>query len=446
MRHWRWFVLSVVPVLVFWTAGRGTPSSGNGGGTPRASGECAAAEAVAAPTRVSFNDAIQPILSDNCYRCHGPDPGSRKAGLRLDRAEFAFAKRPDEGTAVIIKGDPAASDLIKRITATNPDDLMPPPETHKKLKPSEIALITQWVKEGAEYEPHWSLIKPVRPAPPQVFDAAWVRNPIDSFVLSKLEKAGLRPEEEADKRSLIRRVTLDLTGFPPKPEDVEAFVADPSPDAYEKVVDRLLADPHYGEHMARYWLDAARYADTHGLHYDNYRSIWPYRDWVINAFNTDLPFNDFVVDQIAGDLLPDHTTEQLVATGFNRCNVSTNEGGVIQDEVLANYANDRVSTTSTVFMGLTMGCCACHDHKFDPLAQKEFYEMSAFFRNTTQKAMDGNVEDTPPSIRLPSPQDRARYDALPGEIEAAEKQTAARAELAKRTSATSLRNWPSPTR
>src|SRR5262249_17072453 len=266
----------------------------------------------------------------------------------------------------------------------------------KKLTDAQKELVRRWIEEGAAWEPHWSLVKPARPELPAVKNLAWVKNPIDRFVLAKLGETGLTPAAEADRRTLIRRVTLDLIGMPPTPAEVEAFVNDPSPNGYEKVVDRLLASTHYGEHRGRYWLDYARYADTHGLHIDNYRELWPYRDWVIDAFNKNLPFDRFTIEQLAGDLLPNRTLEQQVATGFHRCNITTNEGGSIPEEVAVMYAKDRVETTATVWLGLTAGCAACHSHKFDPLTQKEFYQFVAFFRNTTQNPMDGNIADTPP--------------------------------------------------
>jgi hypothetical protein len=367
--------------------------------------------------RVSFNDQVQPILSSNCYLCHGPDSGSRKANLRLDSGKFAFQPR-DDGKAVLIPGDPQASELYRRISSTDSSEMMPPPKSHYHLTPEEIATIKTWIKQGAVYQEHWAYIKPVRPSVPWPSFSHWFwpKNPIDNFVLAKLERNKLEPQPAADPRSLIRRVTLDLTGLPPTPEEVANFVGDTSPNAYEKVVDRLLASPAYGENEARYWLDAARYGDTHGIHIDNYRSMWPYRDWVIDAFNQNMKFDEFTVEQLAGDLLPNATLEQKIASGFNRCSPSTGEGGSINDEVLAMYAKERVDTTTEVFLGETMGCAACHDHKFDPVTQKDFYSMAAFFRNTTQPALDQNREDAPPSILVPAPQDRARWDALPGEI------------------------------
>ena len=378
----------------------------------------AAAPAPALPDTISFNQHIRPIFVANCFRCHGADPGAREAELRLDRPEFAFAPRAN-GQPVIVKGDPGRSALVRRITSSDPEKVMPPPETHKTLGPREIALLERWIKEGAPYEPHWAFIKPARPALPDVRQAATVSNPIDRFVLARLEDEGLTPNPEADRHTLIRRVTLDLTGLPPTPAEIDAFVRDASARAYDALVDRLLARPSYGEHRARYWLDAVRYADTHGYHFDNYRSIWPYRDWVIDAFNANQPFDRFTQEQIAGDLFPKATPNQLIATGYIRAGMSTNEGGTIPEENLANYATDRVETTSQVWLGLTIGCARCHDHKFDPISAKDFYSMAAFFRNTTQPAMDGNVMDSPPVLRIPRAEDATRYAALPDEIEVA---------------------------
>ena len=372
-----------------------------------------------AVAKVGFNKDIRPILAVNCFACHGPDPAARKAGLRLDTEAGFFDNRGDGAT--IIKGKPLESPLYKRISSHDENEIMPPPDSHKELKPEQIALIKRWIEEGAPWQPHWSFLKPERSAPPVVKTPKWAKNPLDNFILARLENAGLAPAPEADKYTLARRVTLDLTGLPPTPEELENFVNDKSPNAYEKMVDKLLASPHYGEHRGRYWLDAARYADTHGLHFDNYREIWPYRDWVIKAINDNKPFDKFTVEQIAGDLLPNPTQEQLVATGFHRCNETTNEGGTIVEENLANYARDRVETTSWVWLGLTSNCAVCHDHKFDPITQKDFYSMSAFFRNTTQGGLDGNVKDGrgPVITVITDETDAKRFDALPDLIKTA---------------------------
>jgi hypothetical protein len=376
---------------------------------------------------LGFNRDIRPILADACFQCHGPDPGSRKAKLRFDREEGFFGAR--EGGPTVVKNDPSKSPLYQRIVTKDPDDLMPPPKSHKVLKPEQKEKIRKWIAQGAPWEPHWAFIKPARPAMPVVKNAKWVRNPIDAFILARLEASGLAPAPEADRRTLARRLSLDLTGLPPEPELVDGFVADGAADAFEKLVDKLLASPRYGEHRARYWLDAARYADTHGLHFDNFRDIWPYRDWVINAFNSNQPFDRFTIEQLAGDLLPSPTKEQKIATGFHRCNMTTNEGGTIAEENLANYARDRVETTFWVWLGLTANCAVCHDHKFDPITQKDFYSMAAFFRNTTQGALDGNIRDTAPILMLPKAEDEARFQALPGEIEAAKQVVATRKKL-----------------
>jgi hypothetical protein len=303
---------------------------------------------------------------------------------------------------------------------------MPPVKTRKKLTAAQKETIQRWVAEGAEYEPHWSFITPSRPKVPEVKNKAWVRNPIDNFVLAELEKRGLSPAPEADRRTLARRLAFDLTGLPPDPADVEAFVHDRSENYYEKFVEKLMATPQWGEHRGRYWLDYARYGDTHGIHIDNYREIWAYRDWVINAFNANQPFDQFTIEQLAGDLLPAPTLEQRVATGFNRCNITTSEGGAIDEEYLVLYARDRTETASAVWMGLTTGCAVCHDHKYDPITQRDFYSLSAFFNNTTQNAMDGNVHNTPPIIPVPRAQDRARYEEISRDLDAVRKKLEAR--------------------
>lgn len=366
-------------------------------------------------SKISFSDQVQPILSDNCYGCHGPSSSSRKAGLRLDRAEAAYAPHEKFGPA-IVPGEPDKSPLIQRIEAADKKQRMPPPEAHKTLKPEQIALLRQWVEEGAHYEPHWSFIAPVRPAMPKNAAADnWARNDIDRLVFERLAKDQLAPSPEADKRSLIRRVTYALTGLPPSVQEVDALLADVSPDAYDKVVDRLLASSRYGEHRAHYWLDYVRYADTHGLHFDNYRAIWPYRDYVIGAYNQNKPFDAFVREQLAGDLLPKQTLETLIATGYMRSNPTTNEGGTIPEEVFVNLTRDRVETFGVAFLGLTTGCAVCHDHKFDPTTQKDVYQLSAFLNNTADGPMDFNSPDPPPVIRLPDDKDRALYEKLVSE-------------------------------
>ncbi len=355
---------------------------------------------------IQFNRDIRPILSENCFACHGPDVNARAADLRLDVRDAAIAMQ------AIVPGQPESSTLLERIVATDPDVVMPPPTSHKSLTPQQKELLRQWIAEGAEYQGHWSFIAPVKPELPQVRNPGWVRNPIDRFVLAELERRGMEPAPEADLRSLIRRVSLDLTGLPPTPDEVERVMTDPSPERYENYVDELLSRQEWGEHRGRYWLDYARYADTHGIHFDNYREMWSYREWVIKAFNRNMPFDQFTVEQLAGDLLPEASLDQRIATGFNRCNITTNEGGAINEEYLVLYTRDRLETTGQVWLGLTVGCAVCHDHKFDPLSQKEFYQLSAFFNNTTQNAMDGNIKDTPPIMPVPRDEDRERFFAL----------------------------------
>ena len=401
----------------------------------------------AADSGVQFNRDIRPILADNCMACHGPDNNARKAGLRLDTKEGLFERTPKRGPAVVA-GRPDQSELWKHVSSTDPDEIMPPPDSHKKLKPEQKEMLRKWILAGAPWQGHWAYLKPERPAVPLVGKSVIsgkgggasgtgspitdslitlspnpsfpIRNPIDAFVLARLQSKGLKPNPEADRAAITRRLSLDLTGLPPKPELIEGFVKDKSPEAYAKLTKELLSTPAWGEHRARYWLDAARYADTHGLHFDNYREMWPYRDWVIQAFSSNLRFNVFIIKQLAGDLLTDPDTDDLVATGFQRCNMTTNEGGTIDEENQANYANDRVATTGWVFLGSTMNCCACHDHKFDPFKQKDFYALEAFYRNTTQPPKDGNSKDSTPSILVAqTPEDAKRWTALPGELDGA---------------------------
>ena len=365
----------------------------------------------AAEAKVDYNRDIRPILSDNCFACHGPDARQRKAKLRLDTRDGAFAELRGGGHA-IVAGKLDDSVLIERITADDPSQRMPPAKSRKLLTEAQIDLLRRWVAQGAPYAAHWSFIPPMRPELAKVKNAAWPRDPVDRFILARLESVGLQPSPEANKTTLIRRVTLDLTGLPPTPAEVDAFLSDTSPNAYEKVVDRLLRSPRYGEHLARFWLDAARYGDTHGLHLDNYREMWPYRDWVIQAFNANKPYDRFVIEQLAGDLLPGATLDQIVATGFNRCHVTTSEGGSIEEEVYVRNVIDRVETTGTVFMGLTVGCCRCHDHKFDPIKTKEFYQLFAFFNSLDGPALDGNAALPAPTVRVPTKQQTAQVNRV----------------------------------
>ncbi len=378
---------------------------------------------------LKYNRDIRPILSDNCFACHGADSASRKGDLRLDQREAAI----DFGA--ITPGKVDESELIARITTDDPELRMPPPVTKKSLTAQQTEILKRWISEGAEYQPHWSFIPPEKPEIPAVRNGGWVKNEIDAFVLSKLEAHGLTPAPEAAPRVLFRRLHYDVTGLPPSLEETEKFIHDyqqRGDAALSDWIDRLMQRPAWGEHRARYWLDAARYGDTHGLHFDNYREIWPYRDWVIRAFNANMPFDQFVIEQLAGDLLPNPTDDQLIATGFQRCNITTNEGGTIDEENLALYATDRVQTFGWVFLGLTTNCGQCHDHKFDPFTMKDFYSLAAYFRNTTQQAKDGNVKDgRGPVLVVPSEEDRPRWKALPGEIAAAKAAREARRKAAR---------------
>ncbi|MES2924994.1 MAG: DUF1553 domain-containing protein [Verrucomicrobiota bacterium] len=390
---------------------------------------------ISLPEKISFNEHIQPILSENCYHCHGPDSGTRepkKAPLRLDRVADAFTPRDDD-QPVIIKGKPSESALIKRIITTDPEEIMPPPKSHKTLKPGEIAMIRRWIEQGAEYEPHWSFAAVKRPELPAA-GGDWAANPIDRFIAEKLEKSSLKPNSPEDPARFYRRLHFDLTGLPPAPEAIEAFKRSAAVDpqsAIEAAADQLLASTASAENFTRHWLDAARYADTHGIHIDNYRAIWPYRDWVIRAFQTNMPWDLFTTDQIAGDMLPNRTLDQLVATGFSRCLATTGEGGAIVEEYDAIYAKDRVETVSAIWLGLTTGCATCHDHKFDPISTKEFYSLTAFFRNTPMSALDGNNAEHPPNVFVPLMEDRQRWGTLAGEIAGVNEQLTARAAAAR---------------
>jgi len=382
---------------------------------------------------LGFNEHIRSILVENCFSCHGADSAGRQGDLRLDLRDEAVE------SGAIAPGDPDSSVMLDRIFSADPEEVMPPPSSKKLLTAEQKDLLKRWIAELAEYEPHWSFIPPVRLEPPAVKNESWVRNPIDRFILARLEASSLAPAPEADRRTLARRVSLDLTGLPPDPAVTEAFVADPAPDAYERLVDSLLATLEWGEHRGRHWLDYARYADTHGIHFDNRREMWTYRQWVINAFNRNMPFDRFTILQLAGDLVSDHgpdatpaeVLDNRIASGFNRCNITTNEGGIIDEEYLVLYARDRTETTSAVWMGLTTGCAVCHNHKFDPFSQREFYELAAFFNNTTQSARDGNRPDTPPILAVPTPEDQPRFTELEGLLPPAKAAVADRKKAAK---------------
>ncbi|MEO2019157.1 MAG: PSD1 and planctomycete cytochrome C domain-containing protein, partial [Fuerstiella sp.] len=362
---------------------------------------CCMASTLAEDNDVNFSRDILPLLSNSCFTCHGPDEANRPSDLRLDKHESALMKR-DSGHAAIVPGHSDQSELFRRIASSDADIKMPPPDSDRKLTEAQIALIKKWIDGGAEWSGHWAFQPPQQPDVPAAVGGWRTHGPVDNFIHAKLKTVNLSPEDRAAKGTLIRRVTLDLTGLPATIQEVDQFLADESGQAYERVVDRLLSSQKYGENMARIWLDAARYGDTHGLHLDNERSIWPYRDWVIESFNSNQSFDQFTVEQLAGDLLPSPTLSQRVATGFNRCNVTTSEGGSIDDEYYMRYAVDRVETTATVWLGLTAGCAACHDHKFDPLTQKEFYQLFSYYFSLTERAMDGNALLPPPVVKVPT--------------------------------------------
>jgi Protein of unknown function (DUF1553)/Protein of unknown function (DUF1549)/Planctomycete cytochrome C len=399
----------------------------------------------AGATRIDFSKQIRPILSDNCFQCHGPDEGQRKAKLRLDTKQGAFVKLRGGGFA-IVPGKPGESKLLERITAADPSERMPPARTNKKLTPQQIELFQQWIEQGASYADHWAFVAPQRPALPQVQRKDWPRNGLDYFILARLEKEGLQPAPEADPVALIRRLTLDLTGLPPTPAEVDGFMADcgirigDSKDnsairipqsAIEKVVNRLLASPHFGERMAVDWLDAARFADTHGYHIDSGRDMSRWREWIIDAFNSNMPFDQFTIEQLAGDLLPNATLSQKVASGFNRNHMINFEGGAIPEEYHNAYIVDRVNTTATVWLGLTMTCAQCHDHKYDPISQKEYYQLYAFFHNVPESGLDGSKGNAAPFLKTPTTAQQQALDDLNRRIKDAEATAAQAAETAK---------------
>ena len=381
---------------------------------------------------ISFERDVRPILSENCFACHGPDAKKREAGLRLDVKEDAF-KKLDSGDFAIVPGEPAKSKMLKFVSLpTDDDDHMPPVKTGRKLSKAQVESLRLWIEQGAKWSEHWAYVVPERPAVP-AGKGPEVRNPIDAFVRAKLKEQGLKPNEEADRAALIRRVSLDLTGLPPSLEEVDAFLADKNPDAYGKLVDRLLASPHFGERMAQAWLDQARYADTAGYHFDGFRQMHHWRDWVIESFNENKPFDQFTLEQLAGDLLPNATLEQKIATGFHRNVMTTDEGGIDPEEYLTKYQVDRVSTTAQVWLGTTMGCAECHDHKYDPITQRDFYRFYAFFNSIPEKGLDGTRKRNPgPVLRLPTPEQGSKLLGYLDRIPAAEQARSEReAELPK---------------
>lgn len=385
---------------------------------PASSGDpqkSAVAAAQPAAGKLDYNRDVQPILSNYCYHCHGPDTATREPKakpLRLDIRDQALAYVGDNGERTIVAGKPDESELVRRVESHDPDVMMPQ-DKEKLLNPAQIQLLRDWIAQGAEFRDHWAFEKPLKASLPKVSDDAWCKTPVDRFILAKLDEAGLKPNAEADRTALIRRVTLDLTGLLPTPEEVAAFAADPADTdaAYAKVVDRLLAAPAYGENRARYWLDYARYGDTHGIHVDPYRAIWPYRDYVIKSFNEDKPFDRFATEQLAGDLMPDGGLDALVATGFVRAGLASGEGGTIPQELWVNVKRERTEAFTTVFMGMTGGCAVCHDHKYDPMTLRDFYSLTAYFGNVAEKPYHNDNDDWPPFLVLPPEADRAAFDA-----------------------------------
>ncbi len=374
-----------------------------------------------AAEKLQFNRDIRPILSDRCFKCHGPDKASRKAGLRLDLPEEAYAERKKSGGHAIVPGKPDQSLVCQHIFSKDPDELMPPPDAHLALTPAEKETIRRWIAEGGQYQPHWAFIPLPDSTPvPAVKNHSWPRNEIDHFILARLEKDGIKPSPQASKSRWLRRVTYDLTGLPPTPAEADAFLADKSAGAYERVVDRLLASKHFGERMAIPWLDAARYADSYGYQSDQLCPTWPYRDWVVSAFNDNLPFDKFLTEQLAGDLLPHATRKQRLATAFNRLHRQTNEGGSIEEEWRTEYVSDRVRTFSTTFLALTFECAHCHDHKFDPITQRDYYSLFAFFNSIDEYGLYNDTAHVPtPSMLLPTPEQEQAMTATAQALKAA---------------------------
>ena len=370
-------------------------------------------------SEIDFNRDIRPILSSNCFLCHGPDAADRKADLRLDTREGAFSL--NDGVRAIDPDKLEDSEFLYRIFSEDEDEVMPPPESHKALSAKQKSLLKQWILSGAEYQDHWAFLPPVKGKVPSSNNKGIVNNPVDSFILGQLEKVGLKQSAEADRRTLIRRVTFDLTGLPPAPEDVEAFVKDKSPQAYEKVVDRLLGMERYGERMALAWMDAARYGDSSVMHADGPRDMWAWRDWVIDAYNSNMPFDRFTTEQLAGDLLPNATIAQRVASGFNRNHATSDEGGAFAEELRVEYVVDRVKTTANVWMGLTMECAQCHDHKYDPISQREYYQMFAYFNNTTDPGMQTRGGNQSPVVNVPPREQAGKLAELRKAIDGSDK-------------------------
>ena len=378
------------------------------------------AAAPAAET-VDFNRDIRPILADNCYQCHGPDATDVQGGLRLDLRDVV-TQPADSGEVAIVPGQPEQSELVRRIMSTDEAEIMPPEDSRKVLTAAERELLQAWVAEGAEYQDHWSFLRPQRSAQPQVNASDWVRNEIDRYVLAKLESRGMTPSPEASRETLIRRVSLDLRGFPPTVAEIDEYLRGQSEGAYERMVDRMLDSPHFGEKMARIWMDLARYGDTNGYHYDSTRQVWLWRDWVIRAYNDNMPFSQFTVEQLAGDLLPAATVDQKIASGFNRNTRYNEEGGADPDEWRVEYAKDRTRTLGQVWLGMTLGCADCHSHKYDPISQREFYQLYAFFNSLDEPGAQGHRQKYPPLVEVPTEAQQQQFAQQEAEIAGLENQ------------------------
>ena len=417
-RAWSVVLLALAPPLMTWSAARDTPA-----------GTASARERAA---RVDFDRAVRPLLPDRCFPCHGPDAAAREAELRLDDPVAARAER--DGVRAIVPGDAQASELVARILHDDPEERMPPADSGRKpLSEAEKQVLTRWISEGAEYAPHWAFVPPHATAPPTVRDADWCLDPLDRYVLARLEVEQLSPSPEAERGVWLRRVSLDLTGLPSTPEEAATFLADAQPGAHERVVDRLLASSRFGERMASEWMDLARYADTYGYQSDVYRPMWRWRDWVIEAFNQNLPYSDFLTYQLAGDLLPDATREQRLATAFNRLHRMTNEGGSVEEEFRVEYVADRVQTFSTTFLGLTMECARCHDHKYDPLPTRDYYRLAAYFDDIDESGLYSHFTDAvpTPTLALATPEQERALATAAEDIAAAERALAARVQAAR---------------
>ncbi|HUP82378.1 MAG TPA: DUF1549 domain-containing protein, partial [Pirellula sp.] len=381
-------------------------------------GDCAALAENTVGKSIEFNRDVRPILSDHCFPCHGPDQRKRQAELRLDLEMDAKAKRDD--VQIIVPGDVSQSELFRRVASSDPSEKMPPVESGHQLDSHQIEILRKWISQGATWQQHWAFIPPSHLAFPVTENSNWIRNGIDSFVAQRHKHEVISPNIEADKSTLIRRVTFDLTGIPPTLEEIDAYLSDDDPNAYEKLVDCLMSSPRYGERMATRWLDAARYADTNGYQSDGERSMWRWRDWVIDAFNANMPFDQFTLEQLAGDLLSHPTLEQRIATGFNRNHRGNGEGGIVPEEYAVEYVIDRVDTTATVWLGLTMGCVRCHDHKFDPFTQDEYYKLFAYFNNIPELGRYLKYGNTPPLVKAPTDEQRKEIDKWNRAVSAAQ--------------------------